>query len=85
MNQISLRVIGVLFVAILAGIGLVAPAYAVQTTLVGSSTGRLVKTSGLVDTRNPCSPTSPPAPDIQAWWHAMQPANRKFASVGFQT
>ena len=55
-----------------------------KTTLVGSSVGTLVKTSGLVDVTNTCTPAVPPAPNVQAWWNGLPPVNRTFPFAGFE-
>ena len=54
------------------------------TTSVGLSVGTLVKTSGIIDVTNTCNPAVPPAPNIQAWWNGMPPANRLHPFVGFE-
>ncbi len=54
------------------------------TTLVGRSTGTFVKTSGLVDVSNTCTPATPPAPDVAGFWNAQPPTNRLFAIAGFE-
>jgi hypothetical protein len=55
------------------------------TTDVGSSVATLVKTGGLVDTTNTCNPATPPAPDVQAFWDGLSPANKLAPVVGFET
>ena len=57
-----------------------------QTTLVNVSVATLVKPYGLVDLEHNCSDVGGPfAPDIQAWWDGLSPANKQFPFVGYET
>lgn len=56
-----------------------------QTTSVGVSVATIVKSYGLLDLEHDCSDVGGPfAPDIQAWWDGLSPANKKFPFVGFE-
>lgn len=88
MNRIGFRA---LVGACIVGIGLFGifgtgtfPPVSPTTTTVGLAVGTLVKTSGIIDVTNNCTPATPPAPDIQAWWNGMPPANRQYPFVGFE-
>jgi hypothetical protein len=54
------------------------------TTLVGSSTASVVKTSGIIDVNNNCTPAVPPAPNVAAAWNAQPPINKRFPIAGFE-
>lgn len=88
MNQVRERVFLTVGMMALGVFGIVGsgsmPPVTPTTTLVGVSVATLVKTSGLVDVTNTCNPASPPAPDVQAWWTALPPANRTHPFVGFE-
>ena len=53
-------------------------------TQVGKSVATLVKTSGIGLAPPNCGPGTPPAPNIQAWWNALPPANHKYPFAGFE-
>lgn len=72
-------------VATLFGIACVpGPAPTPLTTMVGRSSGTFVKTSGLIDVSNTCTPATPPAPDVAGFWNAQPPTNRLFPIAGFE-
>jgi hypothetical protein len=60
------------------------PAITTQVTNVGLSVGTVVKTSGIIDVNNNCNSAVPPAPNVQSWWNALPPNNRRFPFVGFE-
>jgi hypothetical protein len=87
MNRIGWRIAMTTGILVLGVFGIVGtgslPPITPITTLVGVGVGTLVKTSGMIDVTNTCNPATPAAPDVQAWWNAMPPANRIHPFVGF--
>ncbi len=60
------------------------PAPTPITTLVGSSTATVYKTSGIIDVTNTCTPAVPAAPDVPGTWNAQSPTNKRFPIAGFE-
>lgn len=82
----SLRVrlaIGITFIAV-TGVACRGPAPTPITTLVGSSTATVYKTSGIIDVTNTCTPAVPAAPDVPGSWNAQSPTNKRFPIAGFE-
>src|SRR5688572_22674520 len=52
-----------------------------QVTSVGKSVSTLERFTGMAG----CGATAPPAPDPQAWWNALPPANHRYPFAGWET